>query len=100
MLTLSVQFEMSVVCPIQIFPCPVFGILSLWDIAAPLASAAPHTPVNTCLHVHSWGAQVWGPRRPLQRLPDLDVNAISPLHGGNHCFLHVTQALPVSPLAQ
>ena len=91
MLILSVQFEMPVVCPIQVFPCPVLGILSLWAITAPMANTAFHTPVIASLHVPSWGTQVWGPQRPLQRLPDLDMNAVSPLHGGNHCFLHVTQ---------
>lgn len=73
MLILSVQFEMPVVCPIQVFPCPVLGILSLWAITAPLANTAFHTPVIVSLHVPSWGTQVWGPQRPLQRLPDLDV---------------------------
>ena len=41
-----------------------------------------------------------GPQRPLQHLPDPDVNTISPPHGGNHRFSPVTQPLSLDLLGQ
>ena len=92
-LILSVQFEMPVVCPIQVLPCPVFGSLPLRAVAAPPANTASHPREH--VHVHSCGTQVWGPRRP-PRLPDLRVNATSLPHAG--CCLHVTSLFLGVPL--
>ena len=113
MLILSVQFEMPVVCPIQVFPCPVLGILSLWAITAPLANTAFHTPVIASLHVPSWGAQVWGPQRPLQRAAVFlvsdslcELERTPYLHHASYhtacrcglCFVFLIQLCIISPL--